>query len=265
MFGFIKWKSIYPMVFILLSMSFFANAEKQANPEIMVIPAKEVEIKVEVGFKPASISDKGILPFKIIVEPADTEKADKNIPRWLRVPQGLKAYRIFAENSSGEPIGNDKIKGAFALGLGYPEHIKSGLERGLRLFVLHRDRWIPVKSQLDLSKHIVKTESAKQFGIYRLLAPAADIDPQKDIYVYPNPVQFGGLEELNFRNVPGGSVVEIYTVSGEQIVKFDVPLNPDKVTWNGKKDDDEIVTSGLYLYRVNMTRDEAFGKIVVKR
>ena len=225
------------------------------------ISAKD-DTKIEVNLKSTDI-----LKLRIVAEPAgdETIKADRNLPKGFCIPKGLKAYKISAEDSSGNLIEKDKIKGAFTLGLGYPKQINPGLERHLRLFVLYKDKWIPLKSKLDLSKGMIKTESAKQFGIYRLLAPASDINPLKDIFVYPNPVQFGGLEVLNFRNVPGGSVVEIYAVSGEQIRKIDVPLNPNEVIWDGKKENGEFVTSGLYLYRVNMTREEAFGKIVVKR
>lgn len=261
------WNQAIRLIFFLIICMISLTPYTMASNLSATVTAKDSEIKVAVELKSLNVKDKSILPFQIFAEPAGAEtiEADRNIPKWLYIPQELKAYKILARDSSGDLIGNDKISGVFTLGLEYPKNLRPGLERNLRLFVLNKDKWIPVKSKLDVSNRMVKTESANQFGVYRLLAPA-DIDPQKDVFVYPNPVQFGFGKTLKFENIPQDIevVIEIYTIFGEQLRKIEVKPKENAI-WDGKKDNDEFVTSGLYLYRVQMVGKEAFGKIVVMR
>jgi hypothetical protein len=112
---------------------------------------------------------------------------------------------------------------------------------------------------------MVVTESARQSGTYQLLA-VTDVVGQ-DIIAYPNPIQFGefgGVKKtLKFMNVPLGAMVEIYTVTGDKIRELEA--KESLVLWNGEEEDGELVTSGLYIYRVQMPGGEAFGKIAALR
>lgn len=225
------------------------------------------DIKVEARLKPTTIHDHNALPIRITAEPADEEAiiADQRLPRRMFIPEGTKAYKIAVEDISGTVVEKAQIKDTFMLSLGYPAHINPELARNLRLFVLSDNRWLPLPSRSSVSRQMVITESARQFGIYRLLAPA-ELNLE-DVFVYPNPVQFGefedGTKSLKFRNIPLGSVIEIYTVSGEKI--REIEAKKTEVTWDGRKGNGDLVTSGLYIYRVRIVGKEKFGKIAVIR
>ena len=105
-------------------------------------------------------------------------------------------------------------------------------------------------------------------ALYRKWRPHlwADVVGQ-DIIAYPNPIQFGefgGVKRtVKFMNVPLGAVVEIYTVTGDKIRQIEAEVS--QVVWDGERDNGELVTSGLYIYRVQMPGNEAFGRIAVLR
>ena len=234
---------------------------------ILSINAEHGVIEAEIRLKPSTIPDKNSLPLQISVEPAgiEAEIADQKLPGYIFAPKGAEAYTISARSRSGATVGRDKLKDTFTLGLGYPQRIGPEAAKNLRLFVLSGDRWLPVKSRLDKSRQMVVTQEAKQFGTYRLLAPAAI--QHQDIIAYPNPIQFGSFagvdRAVKFLNVPLGAVIEIYTITGDKIREMEAKTT--EISWDGKKENGDLVTSGLYLYRVQIPGREAFGKIAVLR
>jgi hypothetical protein len=159
-----------------------------------------------------------------------------------------------------------EVKNKWTLGIRYPNYIKPDFARNLGIFMLSKEGWIPLPSQLDISQRIVKTEDARQLGVYRLLAPP-DLD-LKDAFIYPNPVQFGTfggvIKKLKFQNIPLGATIEIYTVSGEKIKEIN-GVASTQIIWNGEKDNGDLVTSGLYIYKIQTAGGEKFGKIAVIR
>ena len=241
-----------------------ANSGKRSDRRIAQAVVY-VRGKVEVELKSSTIPDKRMPPLRVTAEPASlitTTMADQDLSGNVYIPEG-RAYKIIAVDPAGTPVENGQIKDTFSLSLGYPGHISSEEARRLRLFFLSDDRWFPLPSRLDISRGMVTTDSARQFGIYRLLAES-ESEPQ-GIFVYPNPIQFGEFgganRTLKFRNVPPGSVIQIFTVTGEQI--REIEAKTAEVSWDGKRGNGEPVTSGLYIYRVQMIGDEAFGRIAV--
>ena len=223
-------------------------------------------IKLAIDLKPSTIPDKSLLPIKVNLEKVKTvELMDQKFPRQFYIPPGTEAYKISASSSSGDPILAKQIRDTFSLRLGYPKNMKPEVARNLRVSVLYQNRWLPLPSQWDAASQTVVTESAALFSSYRLLAKS-DV-AREDIIAYPNPVQFGNFggakRTVKFLNVPLGAVIEIYTVAGDKIQEIDVQTS--NVSWDGIKDDDDLATSGLYLYRVKTPGWEAFGKIAVLR
>lgn len=249
-------------LFLVLLFSQVLSAKPIANPK------SDDEVVVELKTKSSDIMKKQLVPVRIVAEPLADESPDVNriIPKNMYILKGTKAYRIFAKDSSGKIIKNPSLRDKFILGLKYPDNIKPEMVRNLKICMLSNNGWIPLPSQLDTSSRMVKTQDAKLFGIYRLLAPLS-ID-LKDIFIYPNPVQFGTFggvsKTLKFQNVPLGSVIEIFTVTGEKIREIK-ETNTTQVSWDGTKDDADLVTNGLYIYRIQTAGGEAFGKIAVLR
>ena len=223
-------------------------------------------IKLGIDLKPTTIADKNLLPLKVNLEQVKTvEVIDQKLPRQFHIPPGTAVYKITAISSAGAPILAKQIKDTFSLRLGYPKGIKPEMARNMRVSVLYQNRWLPLPSQWDAASQTVVTKSAIHFSAYRLLA-RSDV-AREDIIAYPNPVQFGSFggtkRTVKFLNVPLGAVIEIYRVSGDKIREIDVETS--NVSWDGIKDDDDLVTSGLYIYRVKTPGWEAFGKIAVLR
>lgn len=203
---------------------------------------------------------------EIIIEPAKDEFLYEGIPSNFYIPKGMCAYKISAKDDVGRLINNAKFKSKFTLQIGYPKHINPEEAINLKIFMLtSKKTWVPLPSQSDTFNRIIKTENANQLGIYSLFAPLS-FNP--DVLIYPNPVQFGKFggvnKTLKFRNVPLGSVIEIFTITGEKIKEIN-EINSHEVEWDGTKDNGDLLTSGLYLYRVRTSSGEAFGKIAVMR
>ena len=253
------------ITFNLIVFSVFTHLSIANSPDN---PGSEKDLTIKVQIKPSTILEKRLIPINIEVETIseDSLYAYQDLPQNMSIPKGTKTYRIIAKDVSGKIIKDRKINGKFTLELGYPDSIKPETAYSLKLFTLLGNRWLPLPSQVDTSHKTVKTEDAMLFGTYRLLAPASA--ELKGILIYPNPVQFGNFggvnKTLKFHNIPLGSVIEIYTVTGEKIREIS-ETSDTEVAWNGKKDNGDLVTSGLYIYRIQTAGSEAFGKIAVIR
>jgi hypothetical protein len=249
-------------LFFILLFSQILSSEPIVNSE------SDDEIVINMKIKSSGILEKQQIPIQILAEPVTDEslKLNMKFPKNMRVLEGTKAYRIFAKDSSGKFIKKSLLKDKFILGFKYPDGIKPDMARNLKICMLSNNVWIPLSSQLDTSSRMVKTQDAKQLGIYSLLA-SSSID-LKGIFIYPNPIQFGtygGVSKtLKFQNVPLGSVIEIFAVTGEQIKEIK-ETSAIQVLWDGTKDNGDIVTNGLYIYRIQTAGGESFGKIAVLR
>jgi len=218
-------------------------------------------MKMEINLRRSNIADSRDKAIKIVAKPSDKSNlltAKNTIPPHFRIIED-KIYDISAEDTD---IKSEKL--SFSLEFEYPRWLKSEHAQRLTIFALMDDKWIRLPSQIDASAHIVKAENLTTFGVYGLFAAPALAS--QDIIAYPNPIQFGEFggetKTLKFINVPLGSVIEIYTLSGEKIKEMN-KANKTEIQWDGKKDNGDLVTSGLYLYRVRVPGKDIYGKIAV--
>ena len=84
---------------------------------------------------------------------------------------------------------------------------------------------------------------------------------------YPNP--FNPTTTIVF-NLPARENVSIsiYNHLGEKVreltdKKFSAGEN--KITWNGLNDDNKIVSSGIYLYKINTSNSTLYGKMILQK
>ncbi|MGB9595222.1 MAG: T9SS type A sorting domain-containing protein [Candidatus Poribacteria bacterium] len=249
---------VYSLILAIFSLSAcVSNAvvlSDLGSDEGIIVDIKDKSLKKET------------LPIQIIAKPIDDFNININLPANVFIPKGDNIYVILAKDNYGKIIENNQLKNRFSVGIRYPRDIKPNLARNLKVFTLSKNGWIPLESQVDTFQRIVKTNNAEQLGIYRLLAPV-DLD-LKDVYIYPNPVQFGTFggvtKSLKFQNIPLGSTIEIYTISGEKIKEIK-GVASSQVLWDGERDNGDLVTSGLYIYRIQTPGGEKFGKIAVIR
>lgn len=88
------------------------------------------------------------------------------------------------------------------------------------------------------------------------LLPHASFD---SVEVYPNPfVPSKGHTRVTFRNIPEGSTVRIYTMSGELVREIDRVVNTFAY-WDGKNNSGENVKSGIYLFGIGGKNSGVIG------
>jgi hypothetical protein len=86
-----------------------------------------------------------------------------------------------------------------------------------------------------------------------------------DIEIYPNPFNpstaAGGV--MKFANMPGDSVITIYTISGEAVLNF--YSKQSVVPWDGKNMNGKVVSPGIYYYLIRLKNSTRVltGKIFV--
>jgi len=101
-----------------------------------------------------------------------------------------------------------------------------------------------------------------------------------NIYVYPNPYKGGHEKEFDgalnedgdkiyprklwFANLPATGVrIDIYTLSGDHIVKIDHPAGTESYMWNMRNKYDQEIVSGVYYYVVEADGKQIIDKFVV--
>jgi len=87
---------------------------------------------------------------------------------------------------------------------------------------------------------------------------------------YEDPLKTGFIDHerrIHFLNLPTECTITIYTISGDIVRKLKHPGNftdtESKLTWNVRSTNNEIVTSGIYLYVVESRWGKQMGKIVI--
>ena len=67
--------------------------------------------------------------------------------------------------------------------------------------------------------------------------------------VYPNPIirNGGGTDKIAFTDLPSGTNLKIYTLSGKLVRTLD-EAGTGGIDWDVKNDQDGTITPGLYIY-----------------
>jgi len=95
----------------------------------------------------------------------------------------------------------------------------------------------------------------------------------EEIYVFPNPLRAdsgfprdeGGT--VTFKNIPAGAKVMIFTTAGDRVIDIGPEaILAGNIHWNAHNSSGESITSGVYLYKVEMPdREDHWGRLVVIR
>ncbi|MFB0527974.1 MAG: T9SS type A sorting domain-containing protein, partial [bacterium] len=84
------------------------------------------------------------------------------------------------------------------------------------------------------------------------------------IKVYPNPFKPSeGHTEITFTNLPSGASVRIFHMEGRIIATLEEAAGEAK--WNVEDNGGDKISSGLYLYRVESSKGNQTGKVVIIR
>ncbi len=90
-----------------------------------------------------------------------------------------------------------------------------------------------------------------------------------NVYNYPNPFQNETYFTFKLTQIPDEFKIIIYTVAGRKIREMIVPSSQmkydfNKILWDGKDEDGDLVASGVYLYRLVMKRGDKVERITEK-
>lgn len=93
------------------------------------------------------------------------------------------------------------------------------------------------------------------------------------IYVFPNPLRLGaGIaggegEEVMWTNLPPDSRIQIFTLAGDEVAELPRDGGPQEggnMLWAARNDDNRLLASGIYIWRVIMPeRGDFWGKLVI--
>jgi hypothetical protein len=80
--------------------------------------------------------------------------------------------------------------------------------------------------------------------------------PIGDPVVYPNPYNVDSVLPLIFDDIVPGSLIQIYTLSGELVAAIQAPTI--KTTWNGRNENNRKVSPGIYYFIIH---NQASGQV----
>jgi len=80
--------------------------------------------------------------------------------------------------------------------------------------------------------------------------------PIGDPVVYPNPYNVDSVMPLIFDDIVPGSLIQIYTLSGELVAAIQAPTI--KTTWNGRNENNRKVSAGIYYFVIH---NQASGQV----
>lgn len=100
-----------------------------------------------------------------------------------------------------------------------------------------------------------------------------DEDGYKEIYVFPNPLRSGAgfpRDEggtVTFANIPPESKILVFTTAGDKVIEIGPEaIRSGNVHWDTRNSSGEQITSGIFLYKVDIPGKEAYwGRLVVIR
>ena len=98
-------------------------------------------------------------------------------------------------------------------------------------------------------------------------------DGWEEIYVFPNPLREGAgfpRDEggtVTFANIPDRSKILVFTSAGDRVVEIGAEaILEGNIHWDTRNDSGESITSGVFLYKVEIPDHEAYwGRLVVIR
>ncbi len=89
-------------------------------------------------------------------------------------------------------------------------------------------------------------------GKGQTLSFGVDVRTVDHVVVFPNPLRYliGLQEKITFVNIPPRCRVTIYTAGGHKVIDQSDLSTADGLTWNLRDEHGDLVSSGIYLYRL---------------
>ena len=90
-----------------------------------------------------------------------------------------------------------------------------------------------------------------------------------EVYNYPNPTSGETHFTFKLSQIPDEVKIKIYTIAGRLIKEINIPPTDlkydfNKIYWDGRDEDGDILGNGVYLYKVILTAGEKTEKVIQK-
>jgi hypothetical protein len=148
-------------------------------------------------------------------------------------------------------------------------------EKTLSLYWLDETNnlWLKLPdSTVDTQTHMVSAR-VNHFSVYALFG-GSDTD-LSHAYAYPVPWKpSAGKDEtgtladgITFTGLGSAATIRLYTLSGELVraLQFEYTGGAEQQKWDGTNEQGEAVASGVYLYRIENSREHVTGKLIIVR
>lgn len=127
----------------------------------------------------------------------------------------------------------------------------------------NEDRWVPLDSSVDENAHELKAP-VKEFSIFQIVEvlPTSSVS---EAFAYPNPFKPSrGHSQITFSNMPEGSLIHIYTVTGALVRSLKAD-GSGTAQWDVKDNSGAPAASEAYLAVVKNGAEKKTLKLAVVR
>jgi len=121
--------------------------------------------------------------------------------------------------------------------------------------------------------HVKNIFSSRESGSIPIVSGAGsyvkltkEVTSLKNVFVFPNPVILSNTGGIHFANLPRGSEITVFSISGARIITISPEVQNGGYTWNLKDVNGKLISSGVYLYQIIIKDDsgEIKNKILKK-
>lgn len=185
------------------------------------------------------------------VEPDASILLEFNYPIWFPVTD-TSAIQIYLDGS--RVYSNDLIyhndSTIRKISILYPVKLSKG-EHNLKVFT--KDVYGRIQSQPVVNKYFRVTSDLEILRIYN----------------YPNPFANHTYFTFVLTHIPDEMTIKIYTIAGRlireiKLSSIDLTTNFNKVLWDGRDEDGDLLGNGVYLYKVIAKKGERTQSIIQK-
>lgn len=148
-----------------------------------------------------------------------------------------------------------------------------GYNRNCSFYYLDKDKvFVRINSYYDNENNTL-ISYVNKFGIYAVVEEPRIFDVVSNIRCYPVPwapdsekISLGNyIEGIKFDNLPYDCVIEIYTLSGKLVHRKKYTDLSGIYHWDGKNDNYEDCSSGVYFWQVKTPTAIKTGKLIIIR
>jgi len=202
-----------------------------------------------------------MIEYKIIIENKDSSISAYNIKVWDTLPPEVEFIdSYFAVNPTIE-------NGVVRWELPYEMELKPGekmiIEYRVKMTKTDGKGFITNIACADYQDGYYNDT----FGTGRHPVITSNINeyPEEPIIAYPNPYKMSGEGKgIKFTNLPPNSTVQIYTLSGENVISLST-MAGTRVVWEGRNSKGKEVGTGIYYYVIlnKNSKEIVKGKVFI--